>query len=117
MAFDYLRANGRRVGLDRDFSSYDLNIQVMSQMHGRDTPDLGVAFFIAILSAMVGRNIGAGLVVLGQMSIHGVLSRIDNLADRLRIAMDSGAHRVMIPTTNAADPERAPRLTVDQLLR
>ena len=115
MAFDYLRANGRRVGLDRDFGSYDLNIQVMSPMHGRDTPDLGVAFFIAILSAMVGRNIGAGLVVLGQMSIHGVLSRIDNLADRLRIAMDSGANRVMIPTTNAADLGSIPSELLDKL--
>lgn len=91
MAFDYLRANAKRVGLERDFGGYDLNIQVMSPMQGRDTPDLGVAFFIAILSAMVGRNIGAGLVVLGQMSIHGVFSRIDNLADRLRVAMDAGA--------------------------
>lgn len=84
-------------------------------MHGRDTPDLGVAFFIAILSAMVGRNIGADLVVFGQMSIHGVLSRIDNLADRLRIAMDSGAHRVMIPTTNAADLGSIPSELLDKL--
>lgn len=77
-------------------------------MHGRDTPDLGVAFFIAILSAMVGRNIGADLVVFGQMSIQGVLSRIDNLADRLRIAMDSGALRVMIPSVRVRRPEAAP---------
>ena len=64
---------------------------------------------------MVGRNIGAGLVVLGQMSIHGVLSRIDNLADRLRIAMDSCAHRVMIPTTNAADLGSIPSELLDKL--
>jgi ATP-dependent Lon protease len=115
MAFDFLRANAKRVGLDRDFGGYDLNIQVMSPMHGRDTPDLGVAFFIAILSAMVGRNIGAGLVVLGQMSIHGVLNRIDNLADRLRVAMDSGATRVMIPTTNAADLGSIPSELLDKL--
>ena len=87
----------------------------MSPMHGRDTPDLGVAFFIAILSAMVGRNIGAGLVVLGQMSIHGVLSRIDNLADRLRVSMDSGATRVMIPTSNAADLGSIPSELLDKL--
>src|SRR5277367_136937 len=43
MAFDYLRINGKKFGLDRDLSSYDFNIQVMSPMSGKDTEDLGVA--------------------------------------------------------------------------
>jgi len=57
MAFDYLRANAKRVGLDRDLGQYDLNIQVMSPTHGKDTADLGVAFYIAILSAIVNKPI------------------------------------------------------------
>ncbi len=115
MAYDYLRANARRVSLDRDFSSYDFHIQVMSPMHAKDTPDLGVAFFVAILSAMVNKNIAPSLVVLGQMSIHGVLHRIENLGDRLRIAMDAGARLVMIPTANAADFGSIPAELLDKL--
>jgi len=115
MAFDYLRSNARKMGLDRDFGSYDFNVQVMSPMHGRDTSDLGVAFFVALLSAMVSKNIAASLVVLGQMSIHGVLHRIDNLGDRLRVAMDAGARLVMIPTANAADLGSIPAELLDKL--
>lgn len=37
------------------------------------------------------------------MTIHGVLSRVENLADRLRVAMNAGARQVMIPTANAPD--------------
>ena len=118
MAFDYLRVNSRRIGLDHDVSSYDFNVQVMSPMQGKETEDLGMAFYIAILSALVGKSIAGGLVVLGQMSIHGVLSRVEQLSDRLRIAMDAGARQVLIPTANAPDfasipPELLDKLRVD----
>ena len=118
MAFDYLRANAKRVGLDRDLGAYDFNIQVISPTHGKDTADLGVAFYIAILSAIVNKPIAASLVVMGQMSIHGVLSRVEQLGDRLRVVMDAGARLVLIPTVNAADlggipPELLDKVRVD----
>jgi len=114
MAFDYLRGNARRIGLERDFGSYDFNIQVMSPMQGKDTEDLGVAFFVAVLSAVVCKNIAPSLVVLGQMSIHGVLGRVERLADRIRVAMDSGAKQVMIPTVNAPDLGSIPTELLDK---
>ena len=77
-----------------------------------------MAFYIAILSVLVNKAIAGGLVVLGQMSIHGVLSRVEQLGDRLRVAMDAGARQVLIPTANAADfaaipPELLDKLRVD----
>ena len=36
MAYDYLKANARKIGIDRDVTAYDLNIQVMSLMQGKD---------------------------------------------------------------------------------
>ena len=115
MAFDYLRANAKKIGMDRDVGSYDLNIQIMSPMHGKETDDLGVALYIAIVSALVNKTIAGSLVVLGQMSIHGVLSRIEQLADRLRVAMDAGARVVLIPTANAADLGSVPPELLDKI--
>jgi ATP-dependent Lon protease len=115
MAFDYLRGNARRIGLERDFGSYDFNIQVMSPMQGKDTEDLGVAFFVAVLSAVVSKNIAPSLVVLGQMSIHGVLGRVERLGDRIRVAMDSGAKQIMIPTANATDLGAIPTELLDKV--
>ena len=84
-------------------------------MHGKDTADLGVAFLVAIMSATVGRNIKAGLVTLGQMSIHGVLSRIENLGDALRVAAEAGGRHVLIPTVNAADLGAMPSELLDKV--
>lgn len=115
MAYDYFKANARKMGIDRDISSYDLNIQVMSLMQGKDANDLGVVFYIGLISSMLGRPIAGGLVILGQMSIHGVLSRVEGLGDKLRIAMDAGAKRVMFPTENRRDFAELPAEIIDKL--
>jgi ATP-dependent Lon protease len=65
MAYDYLRATGKKIGIDRDLGEYDVNVQVMSLTQGKDAADLGMALYIALLSAILGRQIGAQLVVLG----------------------------------------------------
>lgn len=115
MAYDYLRATGKKIGIDRDLGQYDVNVQVMSLSQGKDAADLGMAFYIALLSATLGRTIGAQLVVLGQMSLHGVLSRVDGLGDKLRVAMDAGAQRVLIPTENSRDFAGLPAEVLDKL--
>jgi ATP-dependent Lon protease len=115
MAYDYLRATGKKIGIDRDLGEYDVNIQVMSLTQGKDATDLGMAFYIALLSATLGRSIGGQLVVLGQMSLHGVLSRVDGLGDKLRVAMDAGARRVLIPTENSRDFASLPAEVLDKL--
>jgi len=115
MAFDYLKANAKKLGIDRDVATYDFNVQVMSLMQGRDAADLGVAFYIGLISAFLGRPIAGGLVILGQMSLHGVLSRVEGLGDKLRIAMDAGAKRIMIPTENRRDFADLPAEIIDKL--
>lgn len=115
MAYDYLRTSGKKIGIDRDLSEYDVSIQVMSLTPGKDATDIGMAFYIALLSATLGRPIGAQLVVLGQMSLHGVLSRVDGLGDKLRVAMDAGGRRVLIPTENSRDFATLPAEILDKL--
>ncbi len=115
MAYDYLKASAKKIGIDRDLSSYDLNIQVMSLMQGKDANDLGVAFYIGLISAILGRSVSPSLVILGQMSIHGVLSRVEGLGDKLRIAMDAGAKRVMFPTESRRDFAELPAEVIDKL--
>jgi ATP-dependent Lon protease len=115
MAYDYLRANGKKIGMDRDLGEHDVNLQVISLSAGKDATDLGMAFYIALLSAALARAIGAQLVVLGQMSLHGVLSRVDGLGDKLRVAMDAGARRVLIPTENSRDFASLPAEVLEKL--
>jgi ATP-dependent Lon protease len=84
-------------------------------MQGKDAHDLGVAFFVGLVSAVLSRTVAAGLVVLGEMSLHGVLGHVEGLGDKLRVAMDSGARRVMIPTANRKDFATLPDEVIDKM--
>jgi hypothetical protein len=53
--------------------------------------------------------------VLGQTSLHGVLSRVERLGDKLRVAMDAGARRILIPTENSRDFALLPAEILDKL--
>jgi len=115
MAFDFLRANARQIGLDRDVTGYDFNLQVMSPMQGKESEELGIACYVALLSALTGKPLAGGMVVLGAMTIHGVLSRVEQLGDRLRVALDAGATRVLMPAANAADLASTPPELLDKI--
>jgi ATP-dependent Lon protease len=115
MAFDFLKANAKKIGNDREFSSYNVNSQVISLMQGGDAHDLGVAFFVGLVSAVLSRTVAAGLVVLGEMSLHRVLSHVEGLGDKLRVAMASGAKRLMIPTANRKDFATLPDELIDKM--
>lgn len=44
MADDYLKVNAKKLGVDRDISAYDINVQVISLMQGKDADDWGSPF-------------------------------------------------------------------------
>ena len=43
------------------------------------------------------------LAVLGEISIGGTLIKVEDLASTLQVCLDSGAKKVLLPITSAAD--------------
>jgi ATP-dependent Lon protease len=52
------------------------------------------------------------LVVLGEMSVHGMLVRVGNLTERLQLALESGGKYALVPSENKRDIADVP----DELL-
>ncbi len=50
----------------------------------------------------------SGLAVLGEISIAGTLIKVDELANCLQVCLDSGAKKVLLPITSAADLSTVP---------
>jgi ATP-dependent Lon protease len=111
----YLQANASRLGMQRDPSEYDFHIQIVNLMQSKEGSETGVAFLIAMLSSMLGKPTIESLVVLGEMSIHGALMRVDSLAERLQLAMDNGAKRVLLPSENKRDFADIPSDVLDKV--
>lgn len=56
-----------------------------------------------------------GIDQFGEISVHGVLSRVDGLRDKLRVTIDTSDRRVMIPTENRLDFAELPADVIDKL--
>ncbi len=99
-AFDYIKANKTRLGIERDVDSYDFHVQIVDLMHVKEGSQGGVAFFIAIYSLLRERPVQPALVVLGEMTIQGNVLPVRSLLEPLQVSMDNGAKRVLVPVSN-----------------
>ena len=54
-------------------------------------------------SIALGKPVVSSCAVLGEISIAGTMQKVDNLADTLQVCLDSGAKKVLLPLTSAAD--------------
>ena len=67
------------------------------------TGNLALPTLIAISSAALNKPMVSSMVVLGEISIGGTLIKVEELASTLQVCLDSGAKKVLLPMTSAAD--------------
>lgn len=58
---------------------------------------------IAISSISLGKPTISSLAVLGEITISGTILKVEDLANTLQVCLDSGAKKVLLPITSAAD--------------
>ena len=75
----------------------------------------GVAFFVALASLLRELPVQPGLVVLGEMTIHGNIQPVHSLAEPLQAVMDNGARKVLLPTANKRDLLEVPGDIVERV--
>ncbi len=80
--------------------STDFHAEAIDLLGNRQGCEAGVAFFVAVHSALKKRPVLPALLVLGDMSIQGNLKPVRTLSEPLQVAMDNGAKRALIPIEN-----------------
>ena len=99
-AFAYLQSKKSDLAVARDLDGSDFHVEVIDLLNNRVEAELGVAFFVACLSAIRKAPLSPGLLVLGDMSIQGNIKPVRSLVEPLQVAMDSGGKRALIPIEN-----------------
>ena len=102
-AFNFLKANGNRIsgGISTASKDYIINYQDLQGIGM--TGKLALPTLIALCSIALGRPTVSTLAVLGEISISGTFLKVDELANSLQVCLDSGAKKVLLPITSAAD--------------
>lgn len=99
----YLKANLKNLGIDYDLDAYDFTIQAINLNQAKEGAETAVAFFISLVSAILGKPVLERTVALGEMSVQGLLLKVASLPERMQLAVEAGAKRILIPSENKRD--------------
>lgn len=114
-AWAYLQSVKDRVGLAHVVATKDFAAEAVDLSGGGADPECGVAFFVAIMSAMQNRSVEGGTVILGDLSIQGNIKAPMSIAEPLQVAVDNGALRALVPVANKKQVALLPEEVVEKL--
>ena len=102
-AFNFLKANCRRISGNISITTNDFIINYQDLQGLGLTSNLALPSLVAMCSIALGKPVVSSCAVLGEISIAGTMQKVNNLADTLQVCLDSGAKKVLLPLTSAAD--------------
>lgn len=102
-AFNFLKANSNTISgsISTTTKDYIVNYQDLNGIGM--TKRLALPTLIAMCSAALSKPVLSSMAVLGETSISGSLIKVEELANVLQVCLDSGAKKVLLPITSAAD--------------
>ena len=102
-AFNFLKANGNRISGSISTTNKDYIVGYQDMQGIGMTDQLALPTLIALCSIALGKPSVSTLAILGEISISGTLIKVEDLANVLQVCLDSGAKKVLLPITSAAD--------------
>ena len=102
-AFNYLKANGQRISGQISTTNKDYIINYQDLQGIGITNKLALPTLISLCSIALGKHVQSSLVVLGEISISGTIIKTDELANVLQVCLDSGAKKILLPSTSFMD--------------
>jgi len=112
-ALSCLRSRTAALGIESDFyKTKDIHVHFPEGAVPKDGPSAGITVAAAMLSALTGRKIRAGIAMTGEVSLRGRVLPIGGLKEKTMAALRSGIGTVLIPKDNIRDLEE-----IDQTVR
>jgi ATP-dependent Lon protease len=114
-AFDYLKSHKVEFGIGRELDTTDFHVEGVDLINTNIDCQIGVAFFVAMYSALRKQPLRPATLVLGDLSIQGNIKPLPSLNEPLQIGMDNGAKRACIPIENKRHFFDVPADTVEKV--
>ncbi len=112
-ALSCLRSRAEKLGIEKDFyKTKDIHVHFPEGAVPKDGPSAGIAMATALLSALTGRKIKAGIAMTGEITLRGRVLAIGGLKEKTMAAKRYGIGTVLIPKDNVRDLE-----DIDQTVR
>ena len=105
-----VRSRARALGLDPGFyTQYDYHIHVPEGAIPKDGPSAGTGMCVALISALTGIPVRAGVGMTGEITLRGEVLPVGGLKEKLLAAVRGGIETVLIPSENEKDLAEVPK--------
>lgn len=108
VGFDYFKGNLNRISATAKFSEHEYHLHAVELHNSGPSTKTSLAALVAFCSILMGKPVQEQMVVLGDMTLGGVVNPVEDLAGSLQLAMDSGGKRVLLPMASASDIPTVP---------
>lgn len=102
-AQNYFKANKKMISGSISIDTNNFLMHVADCQGVGSTSELALCAFVALCGASLRKPVQSQMCVLGNMSIGGTISKVEELANTLQVCFDAGAKKILLPMSSAVD--------------
>jgi ATP-dependent Lon protease len=102
-AFRYFTANSKSVSSSISTKTKDYLMHLTDLQGIGFTAQVAIAELIGLCSGALEKPVQEGLVIVGNMTVGGTISKVGELANILQVCVDAGARKILLPAPSAGD--------------
>ena len=103
IAYNYFKANKGHVAQNIPIDNVDYLMHIADLQGVGTSKEISLAELVSLFSSGLKKSLLSSVVVLGSITIAGTINKINDLADVLQVCLDSGAKKVLLPSSSASD--------------
>ena len=107
-AFRFFTANSKSISNTISTKTKDYLMHISDLQGIGLTDELAIAELIGLCSGALGKPTQESLVVIGNMTVGGTVSKVEEFANTLQVCVDAGAKKVLIPAASVMDLQTVP---------
>lgn len=108
VGFEYFKGNLNRIAASSKFSDHDFQLQFVDLQTSGNSMLSSLPALIACCSTLLAKPMQESMVVLGGMTLGGVVNPIQDLAASMQVALEAGATKILIPMSSVKDISTVP---------
>ena len=111
VGFEYFKGNLNRIAANSRFSEHEFHLHFVDLQTSGNSHSASLASLVASCSVLLNKPVQESMVVLGSITLGGVVNPVQDLASSMQIALEAGATKVLLPMASATDIPSVPAET------